>query len=228
VQALHGRNNVRVFYKIINNKMIKIAYTLKDIEKIGELGQYEHQADEFLRLTNSKLEVKYLRTGLYFNETDKNQTRDIYEFTLSRGERSYTSTFGASLNDTWTRYSKHVRQDDKRNNAEQTFKAYYIQERPTFSFLGIGNATRSWTAENKTMAQYGYHSEKPSAYSILAGMQSYAVGTFDDFISEYGYEIDSKKSYEDAHTTYAAIVEQYNKLCSLYNDKELQAMSSIQ
>ncbi len=217
--------------KTINIKKLASMTPLDAIEYLGDLGKYNDQASEFLRVTGSTLKVRYLRTGLYFGETDVKDTRDIYEFRLSRGGREYVDTFGDSLQNTWERYSRHIVNADSYGNPEHNFKAYYLQNRPTNTLTGTLRTRKAWEAQNENMSTWDsvqkYDDHKPSEYSILAGMQTHDVGTFDDFIAEYCYEITSKETYENAQHTYDAVKNQYSKLCTLYNDKELQALSTI-
>jgi hypothetical protein len=60
------------------------------------INEFEQQCIDFLTKTNTTMTVKYNRTGKYF-DSDKEQ-RDIYDITLTRGNRSYTFTFGQSIN----------------------------------------------------------------------------------------------------------------------------------
>ena len=48
---------------------------------------YEKKANDFLTKTGVKLEIKYVKHDFYF-PSDK-EKRDIYEFTLSKGNRKY-------------------------------------------------------------------------------------------------------------------------------------------
>jgi len=190
--------------------MNKTAYTLKDIENIQD---YEQQASEFLRLTNSKLEIRFIETALYFGETDENNKRDIYEFKLSKNGREYVAKFGDSLSDTWKRHGNGNENEGK------------------YNLIRGGNMANSnkIKKENAILSQWGYNNLKPSDYSILAALQGYEPpATFDDFISEYGYEITSKASYEYTLTTYGNVVAEYTSLMALYNGKEMQALSVIQ
>ena len=198
------------------------AYTLADLENIED---YEQKASEFLRLTKSTLQTRYLRTGLYFGETDKKNVRDIYEFKLTRNGRTYVSEFGDSLQNTWTRFANCATLSENYGDEKRTFTAFYdetAKDRPIM---------RRWEKENNILkaTEWEYHNAKPTDYSILACLPSYEPpATFDDFIAEYGYTIDSKASCENALTTYGNVVKEYNLLCTLYNDAELQALSSIQ
>ena len=202
--------------------MIKTtAYTLTDLESIKD---YEQKASEFLRLTKSTLQVRYLRTGLYFGETDKKQVRDIYEFKLTHNGRSYVSEFGDSLQNTWKRFQACMSISDNYGNAEKTFKSHYDE-------TGTKDAMRRWTKENNILLATGweYHNAKPTNYSILSCLTGYEPpATFDDFIADYGYEITSKTSYENALTTYGKVVAEWTSLLTLYNDAELQALANIQ
>ena len=64
----------------------------------------------------------------------------------------------------------------------------------------------------------------PTAYDILSCLQKSNPGTFEEFCSDFGYDTDSIK----ANRTYAAVVDEYLKLCTLFNEEELQLMQEIQ
>lgn len=59
--------------------------------------EYEKQAEDFLKSTNTELIVEFKEYGTYFD--DDEEERDIYNVTLKRGDKSYTFTFGQSIND---------------------------------------------------------------------------------------------------------------------------------
>lgn len=62
--------------------------------------------------------------------------------------------------------------------------------------------------------------ENPTEYDILACLQKYDVGTFEDFCAEFGYDEDSRR----AEKTYKAVVKEYNNVIRLFDDvlEELQ------
>lgn len=199
---------------------MKTIYTLSQIDDIKD---YNQKASEFLRLTGSTLQVRYLRTGLYFGETDTKNVRDIYEFRLSKNGREYISEYGDSLQNTWNRFQDSVSHVDNYKNPEKTFRYHYQED-------GTKDAMRRWNKENNILkaCEWEWHRSKPSEYSILACLQGYEPpATFDDFIADYGYEIDSKASYENALTTYGNVVKEWTSLMTLYDDKELQVLTSI-
>ena len=61
-----------------------------------ETKEYNKQAEDFLKETNTEFKAEFLKNGKHF-ETDT-ETRDIYLITLKRGERIYKFNFGQSLN----------------------------------------------------------------------------------------------------------------------------------
>lgn len=59
--------------------------------------EYDKQANNFLKSTNSTLTIKYLKKGKYF--PDDTEERNIYKFTLTKDGKTYTGTFGQSITD---------------------------------------------------------------------------------------------------------------------------------
>jgi len=64
---------------------------------------------------------------------------------------------------------------------------------------------------------------KLRSYDILACLTCYHPGTFDDFCSEFGYDVDSRT----AEKTYSAVLKEYTNLCTLFNAEELEKLSEI-
>lgn len=59
------------------------------------MNEYQKQALDFLKKTNTTIEITYLKTGKYF--PDDTKERDIYQFTIKRGNTEYTANFGQSI-----------------------------------------------------------------------------------------------------------------------------------
>lgn len=64
----------------------------------------------------------------------------------------------------------------------------------------------------------------PTAYSVLACLQKYEVGTFENFCSEFGYDTDSRK----AHKTYKAVVKEWENVQKLFSGTQLEQLQEIQ
>lgn len=60
--------------------------------------KYEQQANNFLKSTNTIIDVRYLKNGKHFeSDTD---VRDIYKITIKRGQSIFKFNFGQSINGT--------------------------------------------------------------------------------------------------------------------------------
>lgn len=64
---------------------------------------------------------------------------------------------------------------------------------------------------------------QPTEYDILACLQKYDVGTFEQFIREFGYD------YEDPNSKriYKAVVKEYESICRCFTKEQIEAMSEI-
>ena len=179
------------------------------------MSEYLKQAEHFLSKTNSTLEIKFLKTGKHF-QNDKEE-RDIYEFTLTRGKRTYNGTFGNSIKDSGIKLNGRVVMtteaaiDKKLLNANNnTFRLFSLTH---FVFV-LGHPFSAKEIELPKI---------PNAYNILSCLTKYEVGSFEDFCSEFGYDVDSRS----AEKTYKAVVKEYEGLSMLYSDEELEEMSEI-
>lgn len=64
---------------------------------------------------------------------------------------------------------------------------------------------------------------QPNNYDILACLQKYDAGSFEEFCGEFGYNIDSSR----AEKTYKAVCKEYEKLCTIFSDEEMELMRDI-
>ena len=64
----------------------------------------------------------------------------------------------------------------------------------------------------------------PTPYGVIACLQKYDVGNFEDFCSEFGYDEDSRK----AEKVYKAVLDEYQHVCMLFTSDELELMQEIQ
>lgn len=157
---------------------------------------YEDRAVKFLIDTKSVLKLELVKHDYYF-QSDK-EKRDIYKVTLSRGSRSYTFTFGQSITNSALQY-----------NDDLMFTCYTL---------------------NKRTYKTQIEREIPSAYDILASLfldhellEVDESTAFDNFISNYGYNSNSKGTLR----IFRACLEQSNQLRLLYNDAELEMLNAI-
>ena len=67
-----------------------------------------------------------------------------------------------------------------------------------------------------------------STYTILSCLEKYDVGTIDDFVSEFGYEVHCWADVKRIENTYKAVVKQYNKLCEIFTPEQMKMLREIQ
>ena len=150
-----------------------------------------------------EFECKFLENKFYF--ADDKKKRDIYEITLKRGNRKYTFKYGQSINN--SQYYKDIIND----------RTYTLDGGCRTGNYSITDITK-YIAEGTGLQLIA--GENPKLYNILVCLQKYEVGTFEEFCSEFGYDVDSIT----AKKTYKAVVKEYDKLCSLFNDYELELL----
>lgn len=63
----------------------------------------------------------------------------------------------------------------------------------------------------------------PSVYDVLACLQKYDPGTFEDFCSDYGYDEDSRT----AERIYFAVQKEYTQLARLFTPDEMDELAEI-
>lgn len=166
---------------------------------------YEKQANDFLLKTGATLSIEFLKNDYHFDgDTDK---RDIYKCVLSRGRRSYSFNFGNSLHD--SQYYQDIQFE------ERTYTMDGRARTGNYEILNVGKY-QPYLKLIKGIA--------PSKYSILACLQKYDVGTFEDFCSEFGYDTDSRR----AKKTYKAVVKEWQAINRLFSDEEIEEMQEIQ
>lgn len=63
----------------------------------------------------------------------------------------------------------------------------------------------------------------PSAYDVLACLQKYDPGTFEDFCSNCGYDEDSRA----AERIYFAVQKEYTQLARLFTPEQMEELAEI-
>jgi len=177
---------------------------------------YEKQANDFLKSTNTEFKVEFLKYDKHF-ESDK-ENRDIYTVTLKRGGREFSFNFGQSINCSmqWipiTIYAKnlHSKENYPRLIGESKSKALQSVGIYTFSL------NQNDFVKNENFSE-------PTPYDVLSCLTKYNPGTLKDFCDEFGYDEDSKK----AEKTYNAVLDEYKNVAMLWNDSEIEMLTEIQ
>lgn len=160
---------------------------------------YEAQAEQFLKNTNTLFKVEFLKHDKHF--PDDKDSRDIYLITLTRGKRSYSFNFGQSL------------------NCSGKFWKYGNYERGVSH--GLGKAKTKPYPWSEWDLNKGYR--EPTAYDVLASITKYDPEDFKNFCSNFGYNEDSRT----AEKVYKAVLEEYTNIKTLFNDEELELLQEI-
>ena len=120
----------------------------------------------------------------------------------------FLSKTGATIKINFSHNGKHFA-DDKQNR--DIYK------------ITISKGKRSFTFNfGQSIVKSGLKLQ-PNNYDILSCLQKYDVGSFEDFCGEFGYDIDSSQ----AGKTYKAVCKEYEKLCTIFSDEEMELMRDI-
>ena len=69
---------------------------------------------------------------------------------------------------------------------------------------------------------------RPTEYDILACLEKYDVGTIDDFVSEFGYEVRKWGDVKRIENDYEIVKKQYNDLCRIFTPEQMERLREIQ
>jgi len=183
------------------------------------MNEYDQQADEFLKSTNTSLSIK-----LAEKQSPPNWVSDAhglkYECTLSNGKGSYTFDFWSSIHD-----AEPVRMLEEWNTTQETSLLFKLKDllekrkiKSTSRIISSG-----WIVNPKKILQDINASILPSSYSVLACMDVLYEDTFKDFCSSLGYDEDSKK----AEKIYNACIEQDRQLRRIFTHEQLGQLQEI-
>ena len=71
------------------------------------------------------------------------------------------------------------------------------------------------------------HGERPTEYDILSCLVTSDVGTIDDFVADYGYEVKKWSDVKRIERTSKAVVRQYNNLCRIFTPEQMNMLCEI-
>jgi hypothetical protein len=172
---------------------------------------YEKQAMDFLEKTGCKMTITYKENRKYF-PNDK-ETRDVYDIKIEREKRVWEFEFGNSIKDSEFvavyGKSRYKIPSEMRTKSNEEI-AWYVKWNLQFDFGTV-------------KADHIIRPVAPSEYSVLACLTKYDPGSFEDFCIEFGYDLDSKT----AERIYNAVVKEWQNVCMLWNDDEIEELREI-
>lgn len=192
------------------------------------MSEYNKQAEQFLKETDTGFKAEFLRNGLYFDDKEK---RDIYQITLKRGDREYKFKFGTSINNSGLRLfldKEKTKRTEHKNFVipNEIMEKEILNQKERRKGIFKSSPLRFWFEKEHfnlsgLFLDYG---KSPTPYDVLACLQKYEVGSLKDFCGDFGYDEDSKK----AEKTYKAVVEEFKNIQILFSDEEIEKLQEIQ
>ena len=169
------------------------------------MNEYVKQANDFLTKANATCKIEF--GGVSRNENWKEkEKRNWYDVTITTPKGTMNFVFWDSIHNT----------EISMMTLEQ-----YIEKKLRRSFNDM-----SYTEKKKTDAKLKELKEEavPNVYDVLACLQKYDVGTFEDFCSEFGYDEDSRT----AERIYIAVVKEYKELSRIFTEEQMEELCEIQ
>lgn len=181
------------------------------VESLIENSEYTEATNLVSDSMNIEFKCEFLKNDFHFS--GDNEKRDIYKITLKRGQRKYSFEFGQSIVNSGF-YGSYGRQKydlpREKVNDKNTVLKMYVKQKFNWDF---GNSKNDVIVFPK----------EPTLYDVLACLQKYEVGSFEDFCGDFGYETDSIT----AKKTYKAVSKEYDKVCSLFSNEDLEVLQLI-
>jgi hypothetical protein len=122
----------------------------------------------------------------------------------------------------WKNYEKQAENFAKKHGLKMSFigepiyKKYFLNDRQQRWVFKI-KLTRNKKSFTFTFGQsISKGIEAPSIYDVLATSEKYDVGSFEDFINEFGYEHSN-----ETKKLYKAVIKNYNQILKLFPESEI-------
>jgi hypothetical protein len=181
---------------------------MKKQKEKTEYSEYDIQAKDFLKKTDSEIKITFLKYDYHF--LDDSEKRDIYEIVLKRGDRNFIFKFGNSINSS----GEYIFYGN--NGKELIHLEKNKDNKPKMYYKGI--------ALNNGNSKKNKEFKIPTEYDILSCLTYNNPEDFSNFCLEYGYSEDSIKALK----IYEAVKNEYNNLKMLYNNSEMDLLREIQ
>jgi hypothetical protein len=185
---------------------------------------YNKQANNFLKQTKTTLKIKKHPNQSpppWYKPGEKYGYK--YKVTLENKKYSYTFPF-------WDSIANREKEENGKaliNGETITIKPFYgrpYELKNTMHTCCRGDITKEQAREEiKELIEYAKNPTSPTAYTILACLESCSPGTFEEFCDSFGYDNDSIT----ANNIYKAVVNQFFELERLFTPEELEQLQEI-
>lgn len=170
------------------------------------MSEYVKQAKDFLASCNATMEIKYV--GLEKPNWDDKPHR-TYDCTIKTPRGEMMVHFYDSLNNT-----KILAM-----SVEEYVRKYY-------HLVGLylhDVRYKKGVKELKALKEQAI----PTEYDILSCLTKYDVGSMDDFMHEFGYEITCTQDMTNFINTYNAVVNEFNDVRRCFTEEQIEALWEI-
>lgn len=172
------------------------------------LTDYNVQALDFLNATNTEMTVEFIENGKHFDDDKHN--RDIYKVTFKRGNRKFSVRFGQSL-------ANSTKIVDTVTGNEYTTDGGRLKGN-----LRITDMAQYRSALGRELKDV--KGTPPTAYDVLTCLEKYGYEDFEDFCATFGYDTDSRR----AKKIFKSVQKEYDNVCKLWSDEEIEQLREIQ
>ena len=167
---------------------------------------YQNQARQFLNDCSATMSI--VHTGKIKPHWD-NRNRNLYTCIIKTRRGQMTVNFYDSIHNT--------------EICNMTL-GKYIEKRYGYR---ASDAPYNIKAKADTELKAKKAEARPTEYDILACLQKYDVGSMDDFMREFGYEIKCVDDMTNFINTYNAVVKEYNDIRRCFTEAQIEAMQEI-
>lgn len=170
------------------------------------MNEYLEQANNLLNKANAKCEIVY--GGISRNENWKEkEKRNWYDVTITTPRGKMTFTFWDSIHNTeisTMTFEEYAKKKLKYNRVEDMSYGEKVKAKNDLARLKADAV--------------------PNEYDVLACLEKYDPGTFEDFCSELGYNEDSRT----AERIYIAVIKEYKDLIRIFTEEQMEELREIQ
>ena len=170
------------------------------------MSEYLEQSKNFLNKANARCEIVY--GGISRNENWKEKDkRNWYDVTITTPRGKMIFTFWDSIHNT--------------EISRMTFEEYVKKE---FNYNRVEAVPYDKKRKVKNDLAKLKAKAVPNEYDVLACLEKYDPGTFEDFCSEFGYDEDSRT----AEKIYIAVINEYKNLTRIFTEEQMEELREIQ
>ena len=169
--------------------------------------KYAKATELFLSETGTTIKVEFVEHEKHF-DSDK-ESRDIYDVTIAKGSRSMKIRFGQSINASGE-YVGH------KNMCLNKFGKYRFTAMEIPKLFNHYDKKTYEVIRNKNFSV-------PTTYDVLECVTKHDPNSFEDFCSDFGYDIDSLS----AKKTYKAVKKEWRDVSRVFSDSDIEAMREI-